>query len=121
VVRLGSAGAFPNVRRPQTLWIGFSGSIEPLATLAGQVEDELGPLGFPPEGRAFRPHLTIGRVRSGKGLSELAGRLQQVAGDPRQPGWDLEWRVDELHLVQSVLRPSGPEYTTLERFPLGAR
>jgi 2'-5' RNA ligase len=119
VVSLGGVGAFPNVRKPQTLWLGFQGEAAPLIRLARGVEGAAASLGFPPEGRPFRAHLTLGRVRSAQGAAELGRRVAEAAARPDGASWGVEWPVFEFHLVRSDLRPSGPEYTVLERFPLG--
>jgi RNA 2',3'-cyclic 3'-phosphodiesterase len=118
MVELGDAGAFPNLRRPQTIWMGVGGDVRALERLAERVEQALEPLGFPPEKRGFRPHLTIGRVKSPKGLAELSRQLQGAAQQPGRVA--VPWPVEEIHLVQSVLKPSGPEYTPLGVFRLGA-
>ena len=45
-----------------------------MIALHDRIEAELAKLGYRPEGRRFRPHLTIGRVRSSPaGIDELAG------------------------------------------------
>ena len=55
-------GAFPDPRRPRVVWAGVSP--EPaLELLQHQVEQAFAPLGFPSEGRPFRPHLTLGRAK----------------------------------------------------------
>jgi RNA 2',3'-cyclic 3'-phosphodiesterase len=114
VVELGGAGAFPNLRRPQTVWLGVVGDLERLSALAGAVDRALQPLGFEPESRPFRAHLTIGRVRSPRGLGGLAARLQEA-----QTPAVSAWRIDRIQLVRSDLRPIGPEYTSLGSFALG--
>jgi 2'-5' RNA ligase len=117
MVELGDAGAFPNLRRPQTIWMGVGGDVRALERLAEAVEQALVPLGFPREKRGFRPHLTIGRVKSSRGLPELARRLLGSAA--RAELESVPWPVEEIHLVQSVLKPSGPEYTPVRVFRLG--
>ena len=60
-VTVAEFGAFPDPRRPRVVWAGVSP--EPgLELLQHRVEQEFGPLGFPPDGRPFRPHLTLGRA-----------------------------------------------------------
>jgi len=65
----------------------------------------------------FRPHLTLGRVRADRrdklGMAAVAAVLARpVAVLP------AAWTVREVALIRSVLGPTGPRYTTLERFPL---
>jgi 2'-5' RNA ligase len=66
-------------------------------------------LGWPAEGKAFQPHLTLGRVREGQRLPELAW------GQPLEP---LIIPVTAVHLIESQLRPAGPIYTTLHKSQL---
>lgn len=114
VVELGDVGAFPNLRKPQTLWLGVERA-EALSQLAEQIEQAVGKFGFKREAKAFRPHLTLGRVKSPRDLGKLAAELRTAAAEaaPR-----IEWPVEEFELVRSELRPSGPVYTTLQRFSL---
>lgn len=116
VVELERLGAFPNARRARTIWLGLRAPAE-LERLAQAVDEAVHPLGFPREERAFRPHLTLGRVKSARGLAGLARALEELpaAGLPAAEPWPVE----EFHLVRSDLRPAGPVYTVLARFPLG--
>ncbi|MBM2827356.1 MAG: ligT [Dehalococcoidia bacterium] len=84
-VSIEQLGAFPSAVRPRVLWVGIGGDLSELIKLQGMVEDALAPLGFPPEGRGFSPHLTVGRVREGitRGILERIGRaLETVAAVP---------------------------------------
>lgn len=80
-IECGGAGAFPNLGRPRTLWIGIRDPEQKLERLHRAVEDELAKVGFRPEHRRYQPHLTIGRVRSAtpEALAELS-RLLEVYG-----------------------------------------
>jgi 2'-5' RNA ligase len=61
-VHLATAGAFPNFRRPRVIWMGVDP--EPrLELLHHDVELACDRLGYELEGRPYRPHLTLGRVR----------------------------------------------------------
>jgi len=113
VVELGDVGAFPSLRKPQTVWLGV-GRAEELTRLAEEIDRAVSKLGFEREARAFRAHLTLGRVKSPKRLGELAEALQASTGSSTQ----IDWPVDEVELIRSELRPSGPLYTILHRFPL---
>lgn len=74
------AGAFPDVERPRTVWIGTGRGSVQMIELHDAIEHELAKLGYRAENRRFRPHLTIGRVRqSPTGIDELAELLRQNA------------------------------------------
>jgi 2'-5' RNA ligase len=115
VLSLDRIGAFPKVSHPQTVWYGVGGETDALSNLAHRIEEALVPLGFASEGRPFRGHVTLGRVRSSRGMRELATELEKRAADS-PPG--IEWLVDSIALIRSELKPSGPTYTELSRFSL---
>ena len=101
-------GAFPSAIRPRVLWVGIGGDLSELAKLHSRVDDALAPLGFPPEGRGYSPHLTLGRVRDGvvRGLQERIGRaVEAVAVVP------LVMRVHGMSLMESQLTPRGAVYS----------
>lgn len=115
-LEVGGAGAFPSARRPRVVWSGVGGDLEPLEELAADLGRALGALGYPPEDRPFRPHLTHGRLREGRASPGLAGALAGVATEP-----PATWRVAELVLFRSHLSPRGAAYEALDRFRLGGR
>ena len=108
------AGAFPNVRRPRTLWIGVREGADALRQVQQCVDDELAGHGYAKERRAFQPHLTIGRVRSGGAAVETLGQLVQKAED-FQAG---SVQAKEVLVFGSFLQRSGPRYEVLARAPL---
>ncbi|MFT3914101.1 MAG: RNA 2',3'-cyclic phosphodiesterase [Anaeromyxobacteraceae bacterium] len=110
---LGGPGAFPSARRPRVLWLGVGGEVAALSALAADLGRHLAPLGFPPEERAFSPHLTVGRARDPRGAPRLAGALAGADGAAPVP-----WAVDFIALVESHLSPAGPRYEDLLRAPL---
>jgi len=114
----GGLSCFPNARRPRVVWVGLGGQLAPLGALHAAVERELGALGFEPEDRAFHPHLTLGRVRqeaARPAVEELARVLQGAAAEPSPP-----FRVADVILFRSELRPSGAVYSALHHAPLAA-
>ncbi len=113
-IRISGVGAFPNLRRPRVIWTGLDDPSGGLMPLAGRVEDVFLVHGFKREKRGFNPHLTIGRVRSGRGQDELVEAVRQRM-DMLGPGFLIESAV----LFQSILRPTGAVYSALCRFPLG--
>lgn len=108
-------GAFPSLARPRVLWAGITTGVPQLAALAGAIDRALGPLGFPPEARPFRGHLTIGRVRSPRGGAELVAALR-AAGAPHLG----TWTAPEVVLYESRLRATGAVYVPVSRHALEA-
>ena len=107
-------GAFPSTRNPRVVWFGVEDGSHVLKGFQEAVEERLHQIGYPKEERGFKPHLTVGRVRSGKGRSELLRRMEHFFGE------DLgEFLVERIVLFKSDLRPTGPMYTELEALKLG--
>jgi len=107
-------GVFPSLQRPRVLWIGLEGGTAPLSTLRQNLDQEWAACGFTREDKPFRPHLTIGRIKS-----------VRLSGDPvpfLAPARDWSagsFRADGLTLFQSLLTPRGALYRQLARFPFG--
>jgi 2'-5' RNA ligase len=62
-LRLDGAGTFPARGAPRVLWVGVDGEVDALAGLSRSAAAAGAAAGVPVhnEGRAYRPHLTIGR------------------------------------------------------------
>jgi len=105
-------GAFPNPRRPRVIWVGIEGDVARLGRLQARLEEALEPLGFPRDERAFRPHLTVGRVKEPRRPPDLTRALADVTV-PRCNSFD----VREILLYKSDLRPTGAIYTKLQHLP----
>ena len=113
-LRLGAALRIPPGRSARVLALGLAEGEAALAALAGDIEAGCVELGWAPEARAFRAHLTLARARRGEGLPPSP--FPAVAAPALQPAW----RVERFSLFVSELRPEGPTYQILERFTLGA-
>ena len=112
-VEIKSTGVFPKIEYPRVVWIGLKEETKALLALQQKIEDNLLPLGFEKEGRDFKPHLTLGRVKSQKGKEKLISALLQSK--------DLsfgKFEVTEINLMQSVLEPTGAKYSSLGRVEL---
>jgi len=109
-------GVFPNIRNPRVIWMGLIDEKQVLIPLQKQLESTLETIGFQVEDRLFRPHLTLGRMNSGRGKDELTGRIQK---HKEEKFGDVE--VKRLVLFKSDLRPIGPIYTPLGQIELGSR
>lgn len=108
-------GAFPGPARPRVLWAGVGGDLRGLGRLVAEVERALVPLGFPLEGRPFRPHLTLARVRSSRGVGRIVAAFAEAGALPFGA-----WTAERLTLFRSHLGSNGSTYEALAHVPLGA-
>jgi len=111
--RAGGAGQFPPRGRPRVIWIGIDEPTGSLLRLQKAVADATAPFAEKVENRAYRPHLTLGRVRGGRDLHRLSASVAEMAG-ARGPEFDAE----EILVMQSTLSPQGPTYSPLSRVRL---
>lgn len=109
-------GVFPDPRRPRVLWLGMYGDVERLLAFQNGIGQALLQAGFPREERPFRPHLTLGRIRTAGGLIGLAGALEK--GEEYAAG---RFVASGLALIQSTLAPGGAVYTRLGWFPFSGK
>jgi 2'-5' RNA ligase len=111
-VRFRELGFFPDEKYARLLWVGLNASGN-LPVLARNIDGALEGQGIARDERAFTPHLTLARFESG-GLHEKLRTAIQKNGK-REFG---AFQAREFHLIQSKLKTSGAEYTTLASFPL---
>ncbi len=114
-IEVGGLGMYPHKQTPRVIWLGITGG-EPLIKIHTQLDKNLASLDVKREGRPFSPHLTIARVRrqADQAMVKSIGQtLSQFNVDPLGAV-----TIDQVQLYQSVLTPSGPNYTTLLSIPL---
>ena len=111
-----TVGAFPNLRRPRTLWVGVGDGTQELIALHDALEQTLLDLGcYRHEERAYTPHITLGRSPS----ERTDDRLVQAM--TRQLAWHGgQTQVREVLVMSSQLTSRGPTYSVLSRAPLKA-
>jgi len=103
-------GFFPSEKHPRVFWAGIEASPN-LKTLAADIDRATEKLGIPREQRPFSPHLTLARFEP-PGLPEkLRSAIRE--NEVRDFG---TLHTGQFHLIESKLKPSGAEYTTLESF-----
>jgi len=105
-------GFFPNENRPTVLWAGLDASSH-LSTFAGDIDSALTTMGIAKEKRAFVPHLTLARFAAPLLHEKLRAAIQKN----RERAFG-SFQASEFHLIESKLKPSGAEYTSLASFPL---
>jgi 2'-5' RNA ligase len=112
-LNLEGAGVFPTPSRPSVLWLGLSDPSGELARLHARLEDECVALNIAREPKAFRPHVTLARVRvATQETRRLARQHLELAFEP------VAFQVSEIVLMSSRLGPGGSVYTPLTRHRL---
>lgn len=112
---LGEMGAFPSVKKPRVLWVGVDGDTAKLLSLQDAIEKDLEESGFTRENRSFKPHLTLGRVWSSRGMiTGLREAMERKKNEKREPFY-----AKGLGLFKSELKPGGAVYTRLAYFSFG--
>lgn len=96
-------GAFPSARHPRVLRVEVAAGPD-LELLQDRLERGGEQIGFAPEGRPFRPHLTLGRVREGHRLP--SGAMQRLS----ELGHGAPFRADRVTLFESRPGAEGPVY-----------
>lgn len=113
-LRFRGLGFFPNAKRPRVLWAGTAASPN-LSSLARDIDASLAKLGISAEERAFTPHLTLARCEPSAISAAMAGVVER---DSARDFGGL--RTTQFHLIESKLKASGAEYTTLQSFVFAA-
>ena len=103
-------GHFERKGAPSAVWAGLARN-EPLVTLQKRVVAACRRADCPPDGKTFRPHITLARLSRGAGL--IGGWLAQHALLSSEP-----WTVESFSLYQSHLRPGGSQYEPVAVFRL---
>ena len=103
-------GVFPNVRRPRVIWTGLKGQLEILENLQQTLDAHLADLGFQREKRAFKSHLTLGRVKG-----KIASTRMKAALDKLKEFESESFEINQIILFKSELRPSGAVYTKVHQ------
>jgi len=111
-IRLAGAGAFPDPSRPRALWLGIAEGATELATLAGSLNSALVDLGWSPDDRPFRPHLTVARSDGVRAGPRIARALIAASA-----GLSIEWQARSVVLFESLTGGGPARYVPLRDAP----
>ncbi len=104
-------GAFPNLQRVQVVWVGLGGEVDKLKQLHKKLDADLVKLGFTPENRPFKPHLTLARLGN-----EASAEQRQQLGDlitATRLEAALPIEVSAISLMKSQLTRAGAIYSRI--------
>lgn len=102
---LGRLGAFDSLDDPNIIWLGLERGADELRDVASCLPQ------LP--GRAFIPHLTLGRMRSRKGLGKLKSTLRTI------PPLSAAQLVDRIVLYESRLEGGPPVHAPVLQVLVG--
>jgi 2'-5' RNA ligase len=114
-LEFASIGTFGGREGLRLMWAGIAGDVLRLEALVRSMNTALAVVGFEPERRPFRPHLTLGRVRDEIPTRKRA-EIEVAVGKLDIP--ETPWRVSHVSLMRSHLLAGGARYETLATFPL---
>jgi RNA 2',3'-cyclic 3'-phosphodiesterase len=106
---LKGVGVFPAIQRARVIWVGIQEDDHLLNEFYGKLQSGLGTiegLGYTPESRAFKPHLTIGRFNKPMEPREL-----WTAVDSQKAFSTPAFFVHQAVVYRSELKSSGAVYT----------
>lgn len=109
---LKGTGIFKNYRDPRIIWVGIQINNK-LLKLNDIIISGLKDADFNTEDRPFKPHLTIGRIRSVKDIENLKTVLERYRDTEIQTV-----NVKEVILYESILMQTGPLYKPLRKYSL---
>lgn len=114
-IEIKRLGVFPDWHHPRVLWAGMRERTHQLETMQRALSDALAPIGFQPDNKPFRPHLTLARIKSLTGIEALRSIVESHQDYRVTP-----FEAGELVLFRSELHPAGAIHTPLGRFAFSA-
>ena len=111
---LSETGVFPDLRHPRIVWAGLDDPEKKFRVMVGALEEQLEKLGFAKADHPFKPHITLGRVKSSANLKDLIQTIQQIIFEEK-----AQQTFEKIILYKSTLTPQGPIYETLKEFYTG--
>jgi 2'-5' RNA ligase len=105
-------GVFKNIDDPRVIWAGIEPS-ERFIQLHELIKSGLKIAGVLQEERRFKPHLTLGRIKHAKQITDLK-KLFEIYGDVEIQ----KVFVNKVILFESILLQTGPLYKPISKFSI---
>ncbi len=109
-------GCFPDEGPPLVIWLGLTGETRELTAFQRALAVSLRNIAVQSEDRAFRPHITLGRIRddvSCEVADALRARIGEAAVNERVRAGSAAIPVREIQLVRSYLERTGPRHEVI--------
>ena len=111
-MNLQGLGVFKNIHKPRVLWAGIR-NYEPLKEIKESLDHEMKDLGFTPDNREFKPHLTLARIKWIEDKNKLEHLILEHQDEDFQ-----KTAIEQVIFYESTLKQTGPVYTPIGKFPL---
>lgn len=98
-ITLDQLGGWP---KPQVAWSGAGKTPLALMTLVDRLREHMVEIGFEPDTRQFKPHVTLARKVRGP-----------LSTEPHRP---VRWEAHDFCLVESITHPDGVVYSPIRRW-----
>ena len=98
----------PNEKHIRVVYLTIKGEIEPLIRVQKEIRTQLKQKGIKVDSRPFKPHLTIGRVKSPRNKTELINIIKK-----HQEYSCGTQEIASIKLKKSELTSKGPQYSIL--------
>lgn len=109
-IAISKIGTFPKIDYPRVIWVGIEEGENKILEINCKLEERLEKIGLPRESRPYRPHLTLGRVKSSKNKGKLKKSIEELNKDLTTT---VKMTVFNIKLFKSTLTPKGAIYTCL--------
>lgn len=108
---LGGVRAFPDLLRPKVLVVRVRDLSGIDVRLREDIHKQLQSIRLADNGRKWKPHLTLGRIKKPFKMSAL--KKMVISG--------VSWRTEKVILYESRLTSQGPIYRSLREFELNSK
>lgn len=112
-LKFRGADGLPTLERARVICAGVEDASGSLTEIVGSLERELAELGFKPENRDYKPHLTLGRAKSRRAGDPVIERLRKETDSDLGNMW-----VSEVQIIASFLDKKGPTYQVMDTVDL---
>ena len=114
-IDVSGIGFFGKARSPRVIWAGLHGELHHITVMQEQIVAAVQAVGCQYDKKPFKPHLTIGRVRSASQVKDLVAAIDSKKNIPLGT-LDIQCVL----LMKSDLTPQGPVHSVLHKSSLEA-
>ncbi len=112
-LKFSGAGGLPAIDRARVIHAGVEDATGSLTEIVMSLEKKLADLGFKPEPRDYRPHLTLGRAKGRRASEAVVERVKQESDCNLGSMF-----VNEVQMIASFLDKKGPTYQVMDTIDL---